>query len=113
MKSVHPDGTGLNLMVKVLSSKQVTEAKSTAREVVVGDQTGTVKLRVINEEHAKVCQDGASIRIQNARVMMINGFIRVIVDKWGVLRAADTVLDFEVNADTDVSATEFELKLEQ
>merc|ERR1711920_902259 len=37
VKSVHPDGKGLNLMVKVLSSTPVTEAKGTAWEVVVGD----------------------------------------------------------------------------
>lgn len=79
-----------------------------AQEVLGTDhlpQTGVVTLRLISEEHAEACQTDASIRVQNARVLMKNGFIRVIVDKWGVLKTADSPLEFDVKTDKDVSAT--------
>merc|ERR1711862_194796 len=97
-----------------------TTAKVKTWEVVAGDQTGVVTLRLISEEHAKVCEKDASIRVQNARVLMRSGanrgndgaksgFIRVIIDTWGVLKPADSPLAFEVKSDHDVSSTEYEL----
>lgn len=105
---VKPDGKGLNLMLKVVRSQEVEDAKSKTVDVVAGDASGVVTLRIVNEEYIKTCADGASIRVQNARVLMAKGHIHVIVDKWGVLKPVDS-LDFEVNEDKDVSATEYEM----
>jgi len=109
VKGIHPEGKGLNLMLKVIESKEDTSDPRKTWEVVAGDETGVVTLRLIDEEHAKVCQVGASVRIQNARVMMAKGFIRVIIDKWGVLKSAESPVEFDVKTDKDVSATEYEL----
>ena len=38
---------------------------------------------------------------------MMKGFIRVVVDKWGVLKAADKDHDFEPLASKDISAISY------
>jgi dienelactone hydrolase len=105
---VKPDGKGLNLLLKVVKSEDVAEAKNKTVDVIAGDKTGVVTLRLVDEDKIKTCADGASIRVQNARVLMVKGHVRVIVDKWGVLKPVETAHDFEVNKDKDVSATEYE-----
>jgi len=40
---------------------------------------------------------------------MVKGFIRVAVDKWAVMKAAETPLDAEPNSANDMSSTEYEL----
>merc|ERR1719240_2284444 len=54
-------------------------------------------------------QPDASLRLQNAKVVMIKGFIRVVVDKWAVLKKADADCEFEVKTDKDIAAVEYEL----
>merc|ERR1711990_376795 len=99
---------GLNLMLKVLrSEKDATSTAANTWEVIAGDASGVVTLRLTNDEHAKACQPEASIRVQNARTFMNNGFIRVIIDKWGVLKAADAPFDFDVNTAKDISSAEY------
>jgi len=50
-----------------------------------------------------------TLRVQNAKVIIVKGFIRIAVDKWAVLKSADESVDFEVNKEIDMSATEYEL----
>jgi dienelactone hydrolase len=109
VSGVNPDARGLNLMLKVVKSEEVADAKTKTMDVVAGDASGVVTLRIVDDEYIKTCTDGASIRVQNARVLMIKGHIRVIVDKWGVLKPVETAHDFEVNNGKDVSATEYEM----
>ncbi len=45
------------------------------------------KAALRSEGHADLCKAGASLRVQNAKVIMVKGYIRVVVDKWGVLKA--------------------------
>lgn len=44
------------------------------------------------------------MRVQNARVLMVKGFIRIIVDKWAILKPADEPLEVEPKLDRDRDA---------
>jgi len=112
-KKVHdvkPDSRGLNLKLKVINVERDDAAKVNTWEVIAGDGTGVLKLRLFDEDHATACQKDASIRVQNALVLMKNGYIRVVINKWGVLKVADSPFDFDVKVDKDISATEYELQ---
>eukprot|EP00928_Gymnodinium_smaydae_P044967 TRINITY_DN30014_c0_g1_i1.p1 TRINITY_DN30014_c0_g1~~TRINITY_DN30014_c0_g1_i1.p1 ORF type:complete len:610 (-),score=142.38 TRINITY_DN30014_c0_g1_i1:98-1831(-) len=112
---VKPDTEGgINLMLKSVSVEELKPEGNNSNmprtgEVVAGDASGIVTLRLRDEEQAECCKlAGTSLRLQNARVNMINGKIRLAVDKWAVLKKADAQLDFEVNLSNDISATEYE-----
>merc|ERR1711957_562259 len=106
--AMNPDSKGLNLMVKAVKCSPV-EGSEGLWEAVVGDDTGLVTLTLRSSEQAGYCKAGASLRLQNARVQMFKGFIRVGVDKWSLLKPADEALDFEVSDKKDMSKTEYEL----
>jgi len=97
---------GLNLMLKCVKCDKEAEGKW---EAVLGDETGVVTFSLRSEVHAELCKPGNSIRVQNARVVMVNGFIRAIIDKWAVMKAADEALNLVPKVDKDVSAIEYEL----
>merc|ERR1712203_843481 len=100
--SIEPDAQNLNLMLKAVKCDETEAGK--AWEAVLGDGTGVVAFSLRSAEHAALCKPGSSVRVQNARVLMIKGHIRVIVDKWAVLLAADEPADFEAKTDKDISA---------
>merc|ERR1712039_838089 len=107
VNKIVPDAKSLNLTLKCVKCEEKSNDKGKFWEAVLGDETGIVTFSLRDEKHAALCKAGASVRVQNARVLMQGGFIRVIIDKWGVLKAADAAYDFEVNSAKDVSATEF------
>merc|ERR1719367_395669 len=108
VKDIVPDAKGLNLMLKCTGCKQV-EGPSDVWEAVCGDDTGMVTFSLRSKEQADVCSEGASLRVQNAKVLMVKGFIRVAVDKWAVMKTADAPLDFEANTKLNISGVEYEL----
>lgn len=103
-----PDSANLNLKLKCVSCKEVQAAK--AWDAVCGDATGTVILRLTRAEHVALCTPGASLRVQNAKVSMVaaRGYIRVVVDKWAVLKASEESLAFEANSSNAISEVEFQ-----
>nr|ABO47885.1 hypothetical protein Tb10.6k15.3460 [Alexandrium fundyense] len=109
-KGVQPDAKGLNLYVKCMKAPEAVEGSPEVKEVLVGDDTGLVMLSIRSDTHADVCKAGAALRVQNAHVKMIKGYIRVVLDKWAVLKEADaSALDFEaVDETANVSAVEYE-----
>merc|ERR1712228_825585 len=98
------DSKGLNLMLKVVSCQEDAAASVKTWEVVAGDTSGSVIVSLRNERHAQLCSAGASIRVQNAHAKMLRRHIRIIVDKWAMMRASDSPLAFEVNTSNDISA---------
>merc|ERR1712187_952848 len=108
VKSVKPDSKGLNLMLKSVKCEEKDDKSGWI--AVLGDDTGVVKFSLLSAELADKCKAGSSVRVQNAKVIMIKGFIHVIIDKWAVLKTADEALDFTPNESKDVSATEYELR---
>lgn len=108
VKSIKPDSKGLNLMLKAVKCE--AKEDNSGWIAVLGDETGVVKFSLKSEELADLCKTGNSVRVQNAKVLMLKGFIHVIVDKWGVFKAADEALDFTPSESNDLSATEYELR---
>merc|ERR1712187_45186 len=104
VSKVEPDSKGINLMLKCVSCTEVATdggGSSGIWEAVVGDETGVVALQLRCDEQAKLCSPGVTLRMQNAKVVMVKGYIRIAVDKWAVLRKADDG-SFEVNTTKDI-----------
>jgi len=105
-----PDSKGVNLIVKVVKVTEVSEGLS---EAVCGDDKGVVTFSIRGEQ-TKIFTVGTTLRVQNAKVVMVKGYVRVSADKWAVVApaSADTpggCPEFEVCTTTDASATEYEL----
>lgn len=105
VSSVNPNIKRRNLIVKVTDVKDVEDKDF--KEVTVGDETGTVTCRFLVEQ-LKFAKVGNSLRLQNARVGMFQGHLRVECDKWSKLDNHEAQT-FEVNTKNDVSGTEYEL----
>ncbi|CAE8635031.1 unnamed protein product, partial [Polarella glacialis] len=105
---LNPDSKHVNLKLKCVSCKATEGDGPKMWEVVVGDESGVVTLQLRNEALVEICKEGASLRLQNAKVIMIKGYVRLIVDKWAVLKPLDEELSFTVGT-KDASAIEYEL----
>merc|ERR1712032_1501702 len=110
VERIRPEGKGLNLVVKV---KSVSEVQEGLHEAICGDDTGVVTFRIRGEQ-SKVCKPDAVLRVQNAKVVMFKGFVRVEVDMWGIMKPASEdspggCPSFEIKDGNDISAVEYEL----
>jgi len=106
---VEPAARGVNIYAKVVKAASKVEGSEDLMEVVVGDDTALVTLSV-RDDRVKVCEVGKSLRIQNAHVAMIKGYIRVTVDKWAALKLAEADDEVaSVNEKKDMSGVEYEL----
>jgi len=112
IKDITPDGKGVNVLVKCVKAPEAVDGPGGLKEVVCGDESGIVIVSFRGDEATAVCQEGASLRLQNAHVRMIKGRIRLVADKWAAFKAADEPHAFEVNQTNDISATEYELMVE-
>mmetsp|Transcript_52413 Transcript_52413/g.152539 ORF Transcript_52413/g.152539 Transcript_52413/m.152539 type:complete len:373 (+) Transcript_52413:89-1207(+) len=107
VEGIEPAARGVNIFAKVMKAPTPVANSEDVSEVVVGDSTGTVTLSV-RGERAKQCEVGKVVRVQNAHVAMIKGYIRLSVDKWAALKPADEDVG-TVNEKKDISAVEYEL----
>merc|ERR1712146_261900 len=108
VKNIKPEQKGVNLMLKCTSGPTAVEGQDGLKEVSCGDETGTVILSMTNEQSA-ACKDGGCIRLQNSHVKMIKGFIRLVVDKWSLIKAVDSVEFETVDEKNNISKVEVEL----
>mmetsp|Transcript_11614 Transcript_11614/g.19777 ORF Transcript_11614/g.19777 Transcript_11614/m.19777 type:complete len:136 (+) Transcript_11614:61-468(+) len=111
-----PGGTGLNLVVKCVSCNIVVDrqrpdgSRIRIAECVVADETGCITLSARNAQIDAIKMTGQpTLVIRNGRIEMFQGFMRLMVDKWGIIQAADTPATFEANTQNNVSAIEYEL----
>jgi len=109
---VNPSSKGLNIYLKCVKGPEAVEGITDVKEVLAGDDTGTILLSIRSDSIADICKPGALLRLQNAQVKMVKAHIRVVVDKWAVLKAdvdAATVGFEEVNEKNNLSSVEYEL----
>jgi len=99
---IEPDGKNLNLEVKVVSVGAASSA-------VVGDATGCVVFLFNGEAQMSLFKEGASLVIRNAYVKMADGFINLVVDKWGKVEVSSEPFTFTPKAEINISETEYEL----
>merc|ERR1719336_2388097 len=100
VSKIKPVMRGVNIYVKVLKLPEAV-GDSDLKEVVVGDDTAIITLRV-RGERVKICEVGKALRVQNAHVIMFKGFIRLEVDKWTALAPTDEKVG-TVNETKDIS----------
>ncbi|TVU18444.1 hypothetical protein EJB05_34545, partial [Eragrostis curvula] len=100
---LRPGTHGHNLIVKVVDSKMVMQRgggpqsrqQMRLAECLVGDETGIIP--------------GATVELRNAKIDMFKGSMRLAVDKWGIVKAAESPAEFTVKEDNNLSLIEFEL----
>jgi len=106
---IQPEQKHVNLKAKVIKAASAVEGSSDIKEATVGDETGAVILSLRDAKDADLCKDGATVRVQNAHITMVKGFMRLNVDKWALVRSLDKVEFETVKEDNNISSTEFEL----
>jgi len=109
VSDLNPDSKNVNVMVKCVKGPEAIIGLEGLYEAVVGDASGALTMSLKGEAQVSVCTVGASLRVQNARVQMVKGHLRLVADKWSAFAVATSTLDFEVNEKNDLSAMEYEL----
>merc|ERR1712226_1777896 len=88
IKNLTPDSKGVTCLVRLLEEpKEVQVAKKnggslTFWEVKCGDESGQVTLSLTEAQKGAVTKDKVVV-IRNGAVKMVNGFVRLAVDRWG------------------------------
>lgn len=109
VSSIKPNSKGLNLKVKLLEDpKEADEGKGTFFEALAGDASASVVVSIRGDKKDSFTA-GKTITIQNGRVIMVKGHVRVTVDQWGKIEECSDALEEEVNKEKNVSSTEYEL----
>lgn len=97
--------------VKVISEKMKFDgAVVKLAECVIGDDTGSSKF-LARDAQLDVITEGETITLMNAHAKIIHGFMRLEVDKWGIVKPAAEAdkLTCEVNTENNLSEVEYEL----
>jgi len=79
-------------------------------DIVAGDETGIVQVR-LKDELADHLDVGDVLAIRNGRVMISKSHIRLEVDRWGKITKEDASLVTEINEENDISAHEYIMKV--
>eukprot|EP00002_Diphylleia_rotans_P027335 TRINITY_DN5476_c0_g1_i3.p1 TRINITY_DN5476_c0_g1~~TRINITY_DN5476_c0_g1_i3.p1 ORF type:complete len:146 (+),score=29.23 TRINITY_DN5476_c0_g1_i3:187-624(+) len=115
--SLEPATKGHNLKVTVISAQPpVTRHNAFGpplimREFLVGDATGCVILNLHNDQ-INLIEPGQRAILRNVKVVMVRGFMRLAVDKWGQidpLQPSDAEQDPVINTANNISLVEYEL----
>lgn len=113
--SLRPGTTGLNVVVKVLDAKEVMNKKrpdgSSVRivECTVGDASGVILFSAKNKLQVETMKVGKMVRVQNGKIDMIRGTMRLTVDQWGLLKEETEGDSVEPDGDNNLSLVEYEL----
>ena len=105
--SLRPGTTGLNVVVKVLDAKEVMNKKrpdgSSVRivECTVGDASGVILFSAKNKQQVETMKVGKMVRVQNGKIDMIRGTMRLTVDQWGLLKEETEGDSVEPNGDNN------------
>ncbi|MCD7465212.1 hypothetical protein HAX54_000801 [Datura stramonium] len=108
---LRPMATGLNLTVKVDSTKMVVPRGNQSRqmrlaECLVGDETGMIIFTARNDQ-VDMMKEGATVILRNAKIDMFKGSMRLAVDRWGRIEVTEPA-SFSVKEDSNLSLIEFE-----
>lgn len=119
---LEPVSTGVNVVVKVVEKMEISEelGRRTDKKYKVGrmkvaDKSAMISLKVTSE-HISSCESlntNDCLVVRNSRVDMVDGHMRLLVDRWGKVSAPgeDMDVNFEVSRGVDMSLIEYELVL--
>ncbi|KAI5058248.1 hypothetical protein GOP47_0026418 [Adiantum capillus-veneris] len=119
VQDLRPDTSSHNLVVKVLSAKQVMQKSRFDApqctplhlvECLVGDETAVIVFPARNEQ-VDVMQEGATVILNNAKVDMFRGSIPLAVDKWQGSIEVTEPATFSAKSDNNLSLIEFKVIL--
>merc|ERR1719336_181758 len=102
----------MNLKLKVIGDHKEIESKvGKFWEVHCADPSGSVIVS-LRENQKDVVKKGEIIALRNAATKMVQGHVRLAVDKWGKVEKCDEEMEEAVNdsIEKNVSNTEYELK---
>ncbi|MCL6014577.1 MAG: single-stranded DNA-binding protein [Candidatus Thermoplasmatota archaeon] len=112
IKDLTPESRRVNVLAKVIEigePKEINtrfgESKSVT-EVVVGDDTGKIKLSLWGEQAASV-KDGSTLHVDNGYISLVRGQMRLNVGKYGNLNESEETVE-EVNSENDMSEKVYE-----
>jgi len=108
ISKLNPDSKGMTCEGNVIGEVKEVETKTGSKvyEVTVGDASGQVICSL--KDFQKDALKGAKAAIlRNAKIIMVNGHVRLSVDKWGKVESSENVV--ETVGEKNVSDTEFEL----
>jgi len=117
--SINPDSKGINFVATAQSTKNVIERTNfdgsviKIAEVVLADETGSVTIRLVNEQIDSV-PIGSTVVVRNAIPRVIQGYLRIIVNRWGKIAphpdgvASTPAAPTQLNLQNDVSAVEYD-----
>jgi hypothetical protein len=120
VKQLSPASVGFNLHARVGKIKPIMRrlnldgSRLRIYEAVIGDETGSILLSLRNDQIDRV-NEGDVVILRNAKIDMVNnGFMRVAIDRWGLIQVVDTEQGVQViNSDNNLSAVEYELVKEE
>ncbi|KAL1807255.1 hypothetical protein DCAR_0833121 [Daucus carota subsp. sativus] len=111
VEQLRPAANGLNLTVKVVSSKIIMQRgqgrQMRLAECLVGDETGMVIFTARNDQ-VELMKEGSTVILRNAKIDMFKGSMRLAVDKWGRVEVTEPAT-FSVKEDNNLSLIEYEL----
>ncbi|OEL24243.1 putative metal-nicotianamine transporter YSL1 [Dichanthelium oligosanthes] len=105
---LRPGTNGHTLTVKVVGATPVPGRASSRApriaECLVGDETGAIVFTARNDQVDLLTPD-ATVILRNAKIDMFKGSMRLAVDKWGRIEAAEPA-SFTVKEDNNLSLVE-------
>jgi len=112
--SLGPQMSGFSVYVRVgsIQSKINREYLDGTRlkiwEAVVGDESGCMILTVRDSYLDKI-KENDTVVLRNAKVEMYHNFMRLSVDRWGLIEKVDDSAVSKMNVDNNKSKVEYEL----
>jgi len=113
IKDLQPICSGFSVIGKVLEIREKLNRQNLdgtvlrVNEAIIGDETGIVTMSVRSALVDQIKQ-GETYVFRNAKVEMYRYFMRLAVDRWGLIEASDKKIK-TVDETKDLSAIEYEL----
>jgi len=115
VEELSPASVGFNLKVKVAKIKTIMNRlnldgnRLRISEAIIGDATACVILSLRNDQINAV-SEGNCLNLRNAKIDMVkSGYMRVAIDRWGLIEKVDESQIDEINEKTNMSDVEYEL----
>ena len=114
VSEIHPGKNGFNLYAKIISKnvlidlKRIDGSRVVICDFLVGDETGTIKMRLRNENFVDSLTEGKEIIIRNCKVPIVKSHIRIQVDAFGKIEESNEGIIKEVNTQKNFSNDVYE-----
>ncbi|OMJ82654.1 hypothetical protein SteCoe_16576 [Stentor coeruleus] len=106
VEEICPEMGGINIKLKV-----ITLGSNNNREVLMGDNTGSVIVFVNDNSLLQQLRDDTSVYVRNGFVEMKNdAFIRLKTNEWGKIEVAQENFDFIVKKGNNISEVEYTIE---